>query len=394
MHNNQNFIDVPPFLKGLTFVESLLIRKVSVAIYVHCLKYGMLASKGHAVAIPSNLKIFTKLPQLPTEIGILLIKSSNNSSKAYMASRQRVQDALNGLVYGFPIYGTNTPQPGYTQYHGKNHISGIILNKKYFLYPPNPYYHDVTIELDRLLNIPENHSIVEGLPIISTDKNNNEQSTEDKGPAPGQFEKLAVDEELTTSSGFAAQLTNSDADENVKNALRLFLGEDCNIEELIEAGRVANIGKLHTNKKEKPIPELSTEGFFTMCYPHIFVNGTCDYTIKAARNLKFEDWIDHIYFCKDNRVPSHRFLKFHLMNISLRQKALNQGSFCVNQQINEKHISRDELVEQLENENQAIPHKILSMSANLVDTAPYWRERKHELDSLCFLLLKEHQVLS
>ncbi|XP_066920336.1 uncharacterized protein [Clytia hemisphaerica] len=254
------------------------------------------------------------------------------------------------------------------------------------------HYHDVIIEQNRLLNIPEDAGIIPGLPIVSANKFNNENKNEDKGPAPGQFEKLAVDEELTTASGFATQLTNSDADENVKNALRAFLGDNANVEEILEAGQVADIGRLHLNKREKPIPELSTDGFFTMCYPHIFVNGTCDYTIKAARTLKYEDWVQHICYCNDNRVPAHRFLKFHLMNISMRKKALDQGSFCVNQQINEKHITRDELLEQLENQDEAIPRKFLSFSANLIDTAPYWRERKHELDSFCFFMLKEHQV--
>lgn len=54
------------------------------------------------------------------------------------------------------------------------------------------------------------------------------------------------------------------------------------------------------------------------------------------------------------------------MNISLSQKALNQGSFCVNQQINEKHLTRDELLEQLQNDDDTIPRKFLSMSTNLV----------------------------
>lgn len=55
-----------------------------------------------------------------------------------MASMQRVQDSLNGLVFGFPLFGLNNPQPGYTCYHGKNHTSGKILNSKYFLHEPNP----------------------------------------------------------------------------------------------------------------------------------------------------------------------------------------------------------------------------------------------------------------
>ena len=99
--------------------------------------------------------------------------------------------------------------------------------------------------------------------------------------------------------------------------------------------------------------------------------------------------MEHIYHCIDNRVPAHRFLKFHLLNIGMRKKALNQGSFCVNQQLNEKHLTRDELKERLLNEDESIPRKFVSMSANLQNTDPFWRERKHELDALCFFMLKD-----
>jgi hypothetical protein len=72
--------------------------------HVHTLKYGMLASKGHAVSIPQNMKVYSQLPLLPEEVGVLLIRNNNNSSKRYLAKRKRVQDALEGLVYGYP-YG-------------------------------------------------------------------------------------------------------------------------------------------------------------------------------------------------------------------------------------------------------------------------------------------------
>eukprot|EP00111_Clytia_hemisphaerica_P024917 TCONS_00073418-protein len=154
-HNNQHFKEIPPFLQNLTFVESLLIRKISIAIYVHCLKYGMLASKGHTVAIPHDLRKFTKLPQLPSEVGILLIRGGKNSSKAYMACRQRIEQALVGLIFGVPKYGESAPRPGFTRYTGKDHVSGIGLNGRFFLYQPNPYYWDVVIDVDRLMHIPE-----------------------------------------------------------------------------------------------------------------------------------------------------------------------------------------------------------------------------------------------
>ena len=66
-HNNMHSAEVPPFLANLAFIETLMIRKITVVMYVHNLKYGMLASKGHAVAIPQDIKLYTKLPLLPAE---------------------------------------------------------------------------------------------------------------------------------------------------------------------------------------------------------------------------------------------------------------------------------------------------------------------------------------
>ena len=121
-----------------------------------------------------------------------------------------------------------------------------------------------------------------------------------------------------------------------------------------------------------------------MAYPHIFINASCDITVKSLVNVDYHSWSDHIYHCCDSRVSAPRFLKFHLLNIGMRKKALNQGSFCVNQQLIEKHLTRDELKEKLQNNDENVPRKFISMSTNLPNTDPYWRERKHELNALCF----------
>jgi len=183
-----------------------------------------------------------------------------------MASRQKVQDGLEGLIIGIPKYGVFEQHTGYTKYNGRNHCSGIRLKDKYFQYEPNPYYFDVCVEEQRLNQIPKEHSELKGLAFVQLDE---------------------------------------DFDENVN--------------------------KYVTEKRVFTITELSTNGFFTMAYPHIFCNGSCDITIKSLAPLEYEKWVQHIYYCCDNRVASHRFLQFHLLNIALRKKALNQGSFCVNQ---------------------------------------------------------------
>ena len=98
-NNNMHFAEVPFFLKSLTLMETLMIRKIQVAMYVHSLKYGMLASKGHAISIPHDMKIATSLPLLPSEISILLLKRKNASSKHYFVSRKKSRNSSNWISF-------------------------------------------------------------------------------------------------------------------------------------------------------------------------------------------------------------------------------------------------------------------------------------------------------
>ena len=130
-----------------------------------------------------------------------------------------------------------------------------------------------------------------------------------------------------------------------------------------------------------------------MCYPHIFVGGSCDITIKLLRNVDYVQWVEHVYYNVDNRVSANPFLKFHLLNIGFKKRALTQGSYCVSQQINESLLSIEELSDRLENNDDSIARKIIGFAGNLPNTDPYWKARKVELNALNFFLLKEFQLL-
>ena len=48
------------------------------------------------------------------------------------------------------------------------------------------------------------------------------------------------------------------------------------------------------------------------------------------------------------------------------------------------------MAENLNNADETVPRKICSIAANLPNTQPFWRERKHELDAMTFFHLKEY----
>ena len=98
--------------------------------------------------------------------------------------------------------------------------------------------------------------------------------------------------------------------------------------------------------------------------------------------------MSNTYYNIDNRISEHPSLKFVLLNLGL-QRVLSQGSFVLAQQLNDAHLSITDLNQQLEDTNETVPRKIISISSNLPNTHPFWRERRRELDSIFFFRLME-----
>ena len=97
----------------------------------------------------------------------------------------------------------------------------------------------------------------------------------------------------------------------------------------------------------------------------------------------------HIYYNIDNRVSKHPFLKFVLLNLGLRKKALAQGSFVVAQQLADAHLSIADLKKHLADKNESVPRQIINIASNLPNTHPFWKERRRELESILFFRLME-----
>ena len=93
-----------------------------------------------------------------------------------------------------------------------------------------------------------------------------------------------------------------------------------------------------------------------------------------------------------NRVTKHPSLRFILLSLGMRQKALSRSSFVVllllsNWKMNifpsinwrKKNYSGDD----------SVPRKILNIAANLPDIAPYWRG---EMWHWCYVLLPSQRT--
>ena len=336
----------------------------------------MYASRGHCISLPQPMNIATQLPLLSEEVNLVILKRPgyNGKMKHYFVKRSSVQEALEGLCYGYPHGGIDIATDLCKElYDGPDHIQ-ISLNRKYFQYIPNGWYKDVEIMYDRLNNLPAESTMWCGVKIIER----SDVKESDSNTLNPEDENLDL-----THTGIVRPLEPTDDDDNIKDLLKkIAKGDDKVVDELLQQGK--GIAQANWNRiNAEPLRELSTPGFFAQAFPTIFISGSCDITVPKLTNIEYHDWIEHIYYNRDNRVSAHPSLKFFLLNLRLRIQALNQGSFLVSQQLNDAHLTIPELRAKLNNDDDtSVPRKIISIAKNFVNTGPYWKDKKKELDAL------------
>ena len=252
-HNNMHFSPVPPYLQNLSMAEKALIAKITVCINVHLLRHGMLSAKGHCVSIPQSMSIATHLPQLPDQIGIVVLKKkgNNSTSKKYAVQRTKVEQAIKGLCYGFPNGGLEIQSVGTSLYTGPN-CGNVQLNGRYFEHFPNRYYADVEIEQDRIDILPQECAQLPGLKVVEVEKDINE---EDKGPSPDQFFiPFNKEDETVTASGLTCPIDPKDADKELNEILKKLTGS----KDILKENGVASANWNHTDQS---LPNLRRQDF-------------------------------------------------------------------------------------------------------------------------------------
>ena len=83
-------------------MEAALVARISCIQRIYLLRGGMAAAKGHCVSVPAAMKIATRLPLLPKEVDIFVLKrrTAKDELRAYTVRRHVVEAALRGLCCG------------------------------------------------------------------------------------------------------------------------------------------------------------------------------------------------------------------------------------------------------------------------------------------------------
>ena len=388
--NKMHFRPVPWFLRGLRIVERQMIAMVNCYIDVHHLKYGMTATKGHAVSFPSGMNIMRILPRLAEDCGVIIFRrKALKSGKIYhyCVRKKVVYDALVGLKYG-------SPRDGVAERTDK---CPIEVDGRYYECEPCPPYAGMEIDFERICALPDDDELPD-LPVIYVDPKEASEGVQPgekpgaakkrKGEAmsdlnlgpcpmqnelPGQSEYTEVEEfDTLDRSGVVTHKEVSRTQKEMQTLLKQFANGD----DPTKAG----ITVCSMNAKESTLlKEMETPYFFTMYAPDVFICGDADITAPRERAPTLAPWIGHIYWLEDNRVAAHPHLKYLLRSLKMRTSALSQGSFCIK---GAADLSREDIIAQLDDGDNSIVNRVLSVAANIPGTETYRRGLKQELSAL------------
>ena len=78
--------------------------------------------------------------------------------------------------------------------------------------------------------------------------------------------------------------------------------------------------------------DITTKYFFTLVFPCLFPQGSCDFHINRPRTLmSMSDWAEHLIWYKDGCFAQHQYFKFIVHNIIMCKLTLEQSTVIVKQ---------------------------------------------------------------
>ena len=333
---------VPHELQNLTQIEEMLIARVLPIMRVYIKPGGQRGYSGHCINLPQKVKeLATSLPRYPKDLAVIIVKvkGRDNTFKDVTVRKQKVHDALVWLINN------------------------------------NPYYSEVTINVDGLNSLPEN-GVPSHLTTVETDHDvvSDDICSTDLGPPTDNPSEDIVYNNSTEMSSF---LPVGEQQQQEIEAVRNQLSES----EAIDWPSLEN----------EPLNEYQVSHLATMAFQTLFPDGKGDPTNQGLlRDVPLQERIKHLLKFAEiidgkwiYRFANHPRFSYWAFNMIQRKRILQQSGIFLKQNPGEAHLTIDELREMAaSNGANVFMSKVSRYVGNIAGTNAYWNRVREELKAI------------
>lgn len=324
-------------LPELTAIEEMLISVVHVNIEVRQYRGQQYRYQGHVCHFMRHDlgKMYEKLPLLPKELDIVILKPANHTTNAGL-QRQFTKD-----------------------YKVRRKCIRVWLE---FLIRHHPGYKDVVIDNVSLSQLPENGDVEAQL------------STQ---------VLAAIDEDMTTEQIQAILDDRDDEDQEIA-AVPNLLGDLGEVDRLRQDANIPHL--TNPGFRATPLSEYNkTQPLLSLAFPLLFPSGKAEFVTSRLRECKYADYVEHLLKYHDSRFASHPRFRYVVFNTYMRAQVTKKSAYFV-------HQSKSELEHDIEAlkaafvapdnpEAQKLLSAIIRSSAVLRGTRPFWNGKRSNLET-------------
>lgn len=388
--------EFPPELIALTEAEEMLIARVHPTMKLHRIRNAQYKYEGHICHfMQSVVSVYRKLPRIPEEMNIIILKPA--------ASFTAAEDAA--LARRFE--------------HTHRVRRFVVLQWLSYLKNHSPAYTDIEIDPERLNALPEDASIFDRLQTahetisskpaqviqsLQQVSQKSENSGQNYTKAPPENEEVSADV-LEQAVDYSSFIPTFDVDDNS-------LTEEEKIARLLIRTELdAGLNQLNTERSrfdDGPIERLSMPTvqstplnernpdrmLFSMAFPFLFPRGLADFHLPGGNRrltpiTSIKDWARHLLQYKDGRFGRHNRFRYVAFNMHSRT-AVEKSARLATTKVKGRHgrvVDLQYLQDLVEgNEIGELCKTAARMGQEIPGTRPFWTKRRNELEAMVYNL--------
>jgi hypothetical protein len=345
--------EMPSHLQPLSIAEELLIARVHVLMSLWRVKGVQYKYSGHIINFFQNTsKIISKLPSLPKDIGVLLLKPPSSELKDEPVQRE----------YDKRFNVRRREVEAWLRYLVQHH----------------PDYKGLSISVENLDQLPENGSILDELPHLdpAVVEEAPKSSSESNGSVPVvPEEEEFADDQLDAVLVEESCVPNLDPSDSELRVLQDTLGCKPKPDPVTVPFSLATMGSA-------PVSEFDTSHHIArMAFPTLFPRGQASFNESRDKAVDPDEYIRHLLNYKDGRFARHPQFRYWAFNTLMRARARKTAAWFTKKHPNSK-LSLDELKDMAMKEDSHLADIINRKATGLRGTRPYWAKARKDLETM------------
>ncbi|RXK41116.1 hypothetical protein M231_01519 [Tremella mesenterica] len=359
-----------------TSVEEMLLSRVHVQLQTWKVNGNQRKYSGHTCLFSrDNDSLFTRLPLLPSQLDVLVIKPKQTTANS--------QD-------------TFASRPEFQVQRAR------VLANLLALKAVHPSYRDIIVDDNALAALPESGSVFDQLRSTTLEDEMELELPPDALDVEGTAGDDSEENSGVVSEGMVPVVDRIRTEvEQIREGLGLVggdEGEPSTLQAQTSISVTNNVDSIFLTAPPvgcSPLNEHDRSRFLLIeAFPFLFPTGKADLHAPRPQDIKPGEYFRHLLRYSDGRFAGHNRFRYYAFNCLLRWQARSLSTFYISRNKEDAEFDAAAIQELSRDDAKTLAKRVRRYAATLTGTPPYWAARSRELQAMIRQLGTPHAFIT